>query len=116
MAAVFKITYAMEVKANHMVTYEAMWRGLIHCLNGLMERALTRSLTDRWEGIRQAKDIFTNALRGRYDRATVHAISCEELDSATEEEEESETEGGRMAELEMDKGLEVEVMPDCFSS
>ena len=45
-----------------------------------------------------------------------YVISCEELDSATEEEEESETEGGRMAELEMDEGLEVEVMPDCFSS
>ena len=64
-------------------------------------------MTDRWEGIRQAKDIVTNALRGGYDRAMAYVISCEELDSATEEEEESETEGGRMAELEMDKGLEI---------
>ncbi len=120
MAAFIKINYALEVKANHEITVEAMWRqrGLIHCLNGLTakaERARAHGLTDRWERIRRAKDTVTNALRGGYDRAAAHAIGFAELDSATEEED-NETGGEELPELEMDEGLEVEIMPDFPSS
>jgi hypothetical protein len=79
MEAFIKINYALEVKANHLITVEAMWRQrvLIHCPNGLTtksERARAHGLTDRWERIRWAKDIVTNALRGSYDRTAAHAI------------------------------------------